>query len=553
MFLTGEEAVLAFSAVPVPGTGPQEAVVRTRFVGANPKPTVSGVDEVPGKSNYFLGNDPQKWRTNVPTYSRVRYASVYPGVDVVYYGRQSRLEYDLVLAPGVDPHAIRLAVEGAGDMWLDAQGNLVLSLGGSEMQIRKPVVYQQVAGTKRLVEAAYALRGKNEVGFQLAAYDTSRSLIIDPALVYSSYLGGSGNDGAFSVAVDSAGNAYVTGGTVSLDFPTTAGVVQSSYGGTGNCKSATDFTCGDIFVTKINATGSAVLWSTYLGGTDKEAAAAIAMDTASNVYVAGNTHSANYPTTATAFQRVLKGNTDAIVTKLNSTGSALVYSTYLGGSVKELIFGLALDSSKNAYVAGNTTSSDFPTTAGSFQIVCTSCPAGSAFVSKLNSTGSALVYSTFLGGSTASLGAGIAVNSAGNAFVTGETIDTDFPTKNPIQAAFAGGGVACDFGNGLVCGDAFVTEFNPAGSALVYSTYLGGSGEDSGFAIAVDTTGAYVAGGTDSSNFPTTTSAFQRTFGGGAVGCASTGLACGDAFITKINPAGSAKVYSTYLGGPATT
>jgi hypothetical protein len=551
LFLTPTEAVLSLAGGGSNKLQPSRAnVLRMRLPAANPNPQVTGLGELPGKVNYFLGNDPAKWRTDVPIYNKVKYADIYPGVDLVYYGNQGRLEYDFVVAPGADPKTIGLSFESSTPL-LDANGNLILAIQGAEVRFPKPVVYQLDKGARHSIEGHYVLMAGNQVGFELPSYDRSQPLVIDPTLVYSTYLGGSSNDASLGIAVDSSGNAYVTGGTVSTDFPTTTGVVQKNFGGTANCKGPDDFGCGDMFVTKMNSSGTALVWSTFLGGSDKEEGTNIVVDSSGNVYIAGSTHSANFPTTAGAFQKILKGTKDGTVTKLNSTGSALLYSTLLGGTAKETIFGLAVDSSGSAYVSGSTGSTDFPITAGVFQNTCKSCAAGSSgFVTKFNSTGSALVYSTFLGGSTASGDGSIAVDSSGNAYVAGFTLDADFPTLNPIQATFGGGGTSCDFNNGLICGDAYVTKLNSTGTALMYSTYLGGSGEDTAFGIAVDAAGnAYVAGGTDSTNFPTTPGVVQPTFGGGSSGCASTGIACGDVFITKINSAGSAFIYSTYLGG----
>ena len=356
-------------------------------------------------------------------------------------------------------------------------------------------------------------------------------------MVYSTYLGGSGDDIAYGIATDSAGNAYVTGLTYSTDFPITPGAFQTTCGNPSSC--------GNAFVTKLNPTGSALVYSTYLGGTVAQGFS-IAVDGGGNTYVTGYATN-NFPVTPDAFQTTCCG---AFVTKFNPTGSALVYSTYLGGSGGDSGQGIAVDSAGNSYVTGYTTSANFPVTPGAFQTTCgnpSSC--GNTFVTKLNPTGSALVYSTYLGGSgvlayeSANSGFGIAVDSAGNAYVTGRTYSTNFPTT---QGAFQ---ETCG-GNNYQCthlGDAFVTKFNPTGSALVYSTYLGGKYQDAGQGIAVDTAGnAYVTGYTTSANFPVTPGAFQRVCNSGAPSSCSL---YGDAFVTKINPGGSGLVCSTYLGG----
>ena len=340
------------------------------------------------------------------------------------------------------------------------------------------------------------------------------------ALVYSTYLGGTSYDTGTGIAVDTAGNAYVTGTTGSADFPTTLGAYQTTYGG-----------YDDAFVTKLNPTGTALVYSTYLGGTSYDTGTGIAVDTAGNAYVTGTTGSADFPTTLGAYQTTYGGNGDAFVTKLNPTGTALVYSTYLGGTSDDVGYGIAVDTAGNAYVTGYTTSYTtspyFPTTAGAYQ---TSFGGGydDAFVTKLNPTGTALVYSTYLGGTSDDVGYGIAVDTAGDAYVAGYTTSPFPTTAGAYQTTFGGG-----------YDDAFVTKLNPTGTALVYSTYLGGTSYDTGTGIAVDTAGnAYVTGTTGSADFPTTLGAYQTTYGGN-----------GDAFVTKLNPMGTALVYSTYLGG----
>jgi uncharacterized protein (TIGR03437 family) len=494
---------------------PQSAVLRMRLMGANPAPDVAGLEKLPGKVNYFTGNDPTKWRTNIPTYARVQYRAVYPGVDLVYYGNQQQLEYDFVVAPGASPKSIRLAIQGADKLDLDERGDLVLHARGGEVRLRKPVVYQETAGVRNEIAGGYTLQGEHQVGLEVGAYDGSRPLVIDPTLAYSTFLGGSGDDQAKAIAVDSSGNAYVTGSTASTNFPR-ASAVQSTFGGNG-----------DAFVAKLNAAGSALVYSTYLGGNNNDIGLGIAVDSAGNAYVAGLTESANFPR-ANALQAAFGGgSTDAFVVKLNTSGSALVYSTYLGGSGSDEGHGIAVDSSGNAYVTGSTSSGNFPR-ANALQ--STFGGNGNAFVAKLNAAGSALVYSTYLGGSGGDIGQGIAVDSSGNAYVTGVTASTNFPVQSPLQRAL--GGV------GGVDGDAFVAKLNAAGSALVYSTYLGGSALDYGYGIAVDSSGnAYVTGFTSSGNFPTA-SPRQTTWGGAQ-----------DAFVAKLNAAGSALVYSTYLGG----
>jgi len=599
LFLTNREAVLVLTKREKPLTPPankttlsqkkpkgQSTVLRTQLVGATPAAKVTGEEELPGKVNYLIGNDPSKWCTDLATYAKVRYEQVYPGIDLVYYGSQRQLEYDFVVGPGADPARIRLRVAGARKMYVKGKGQLVMKTAGGTVRWNKPEIYQEVDGQRRSIKGKYVLRRGHELGFEVAAYDTARPLIIDPTLVYSTYLGGGSDEEGYGIAVDISGNAYVTGRTISTDFPTTAGAFQTTRLG-----------LADAFVTKLNSTGTGLLYSTYLGGSHYEEGYGIAVDTSGNAYVTGYTSSGtDFPTTAGAFQTTYGGGPyDSFVTELNSTGTGLLYSTYLGGSFHDYGYGIALDASGDAYVTGATGSGDFPTTAGAFQT--TNNGGFDAFVTKLNSTGTGLLYSTYLGGSgaagNADYGYSIAVDTSENACVTGRTNSTDFPTTpgafqttrlgatdafvtklNPtgtglLYSTYLGGsvddrgyGIAVDTsGNAYVTGwtrstdfpttpgafqttnlpedDGFVTKLNSTGTDLVYSTYLGGNNNDYGYSIALDASGrAYVTGYTTSSNFPTTPAAFQTTYGGG-----------GDAFMTEFNPTGTGLLYSTYLGG----
>ncbi len=528
-------------------------VIRMRLLGGNAKGRVVGLDELPGKSNYFIGNDPRKWRTNVPSYAQVKYEGVYPGVDLVYYGNQRQLEYDFVVEPGADPNQIKLSFAGADGMRVDAaSGDLVLKLGIDEVRFRKPAAYQPAVAAvsspaSPFVASAYGLDARhsslvtrhssfvlasnNQVAFRVAGYDPQRALVIDPVLSYSTYLGGSDNDWGNAIAVDSSGNAYVTGYTRSTDFPT-ANPLQSSNHGKY-----------DAFVAKLNSAGSALVYSTYLGGSKTDGGTGIAVDSSGNAYVTGQTYSTDFPIANPIQASNNASNGTAFVAELNAADSALVYSTYLGGSSADAADGIALDSAGNAYVTGYTQLTDFPTR---YPLQPTNKAAAAnpgdstAFVAKLNFTASAtppltLAYSTYLGGSNFDEANGIAVDSSGNAYVTGYTFSTDFPTMNPYQATLKGDVTV------------FVTQFNAAGSALLYSTYLGGSYADWGYGIAVDAAGnAYVTGLTGSTDFPIQ-NPFQATCGG----CSSGNYT---AFVAKLNPAASATppltlVYSTYLGG----
>jgi hypothetical protein len=521
----------------------KSVALRMSLVGAARKPVVSELEEQAGKANYFIGKDPAKWRTNVPTYAKVHYQNVYPGIDLLYYGNQRQLEYDFVVAPGADPKKIALDFKGANKLQIDAGGDLVLHTAGGDIRLHKPVIYQEIAGVRRDIDGGYVRKGANRIGFKIAAYDTSRPLIIDPVLSYSTYVGGGLDEIGMGIAVDAAGHVYVTGRTSSTDFPTTSGAFQPANSGTSSY---------DAFVMKLDPTGSTLVYSTYLGGSLDDIGARIVLDAAGNTYVLGNTSSANFPTTPGVFQPAHVGGSDAFVAKLDSTGS-LIYSTYLGGSDNDGASGLAVDAGGNAYVVGITRSLDFPTTPGAFQQTIAG-GAWDGFVMKLNPTATALVYSTYLGASGVDSVGGIAVDAAANAYVTGITGSTDFPTTfGAFQPVYAGGVT-----------DAFVTKLNPAGSALIYSTYLGGTGlypnraevfpfgfdgQEGGSSIAIDAGGnAYVAGGTTSIDFPTTPGAFQPVFisPGGDPGIFKTHF---NSFVTKLNPTGSALVYSTYLGG----
>ncbi|MBF0568335.1 MAG: SBBP repeat-containing protein [Nitrospirae bacterium] len=493
------------------------ASIRIKFVNRNADvAAITGVDKLPGRSNYFIGNDPRKWRTDVSAYEKVRYDKIYRGVALVVYGNQRQIEYDFVVAPHTDYKQIALRVEGAKTLKADKDGNLIIAANGNKMLMHKPLVYQETDGVKREIKGRYVVGKGNMVSFNVAAYDKDKELVIDPTLVYSTYLGGSASDSGTGIAVDSSGNAYVTGRTASTDFPTTTGTFRTSLKGTYGA-----------FITKLNSTGTALVYSTYLGGSASDSGTGIAVDSSGNAYVAGQTASTDFPTTTGAYQTTLKGSTDAFITKLNATGTALVYSTYLGGSGNDSGTGIAVDSSGNAHVTGQTASTDFPITTGAYQTTLKGST--DAFITKLNATGTALVYSTYLGGSGSDSSAGIAVDSSGNAYVTGTTYSTNFPvTTGAYQTT-----LKSEFNN------AFITKLNATGTALVYSTYLGGTGYDNGYGIAVDSSGnAYVTGTAHSTDFPVTTGAYQTTL-----------KSSYDPFITKLNATGTVLVYSTFLGG----
>ncbi|MGH9164388.1 MAG: SBBP repeat-containing protein, partial [Acidimicrobiales bacterium] len=498
-FLTPTGTVLAR-----PGAEP----VTMRVEGARPS-AVTGQRPLPGVSNYFRGNDTHRWVAGVPSYAGARQAAVLPGVDLSWHAQEDRLKYDLTLAPGTDPAGVVLAFDGSRDMRVDTNGDLVVSTAGGDLRQDRPVVYQLVDGRRVRVSARYDLRGDGRVGFAFGAYDPARALVVDPALSSSSTIGGSLNDSAFAVAVDATGASYVADSTTSPDFPV-LGSIQPAVAGT------------DAFVAKLNPAGTAFVYATYLGGAINDTARGLAVDASGAAYVTGQTSSTNFPTAGPVQAANGGGPNDAFVTKLNPAGSALVYSTYLGAAGDDIGRSLAVDGAGAAYVGGRA-SAGFPTAT---PLQAASGGGFDAFVAKLNPAGSALAYSTYLGGSLADEAFAVAVDGANSAYVAGTTSSTNLPTASPIQAANAGGA------------DAFVAKLNPAGSALAYSTYLGGDGTESGSGLAVAGDGsAVVVGDTASDNFRTA-APFQAARAGE-----------GDAFVTRISPAGTGLASSTFLGG----
>lgn len=561
LFLTDQEAVLAFgqsSRCPLsgPSSRPLESstrcepakqdFVRIRLVGANKAhPTAPvGEDPLSGKVNYFLGSDPTKWHTDLPTYGRVKYTGVYDGIDLVYYGNQRQLEHDFVVAPGADPGRIVLSfqLDGAAKLRIDAPtGDLIVRSGASDLRLLKPVTYQQLNGRRTKIPSRYKLLAHNRIAFTLGHFNHAQPLIIDPVLIYSTYLGGTSGDRGSGIAVDSSGNAYVTGSTNSINFPVTASAFQSQ-----------NFSIFDnaVFVTKLNAAGTALIYSTYLGGSGSNYGVGIAVGPTGNAYVTGSTYSLDFPVTCGAFQTTKNSTTQnsstPFVTKLSAAGDSLIYSTYLGakdapysgkGDVSQAI---AVNAAGNAFVTGYTYSADFPVTAGAFQTTFAGSSGGfssNAFVTELNQTGAGLQYSTYLGGSGASgdFGNAIAIDASGDAFVSGSTSSANFPvTAGALQTSLHG------------TTNAFVTEMNPTGTKELFSTYLGGSSGDSAQAIAVDSTGfAYVAGYTHSSDFPTTSGVLETS--------TDWDNSPPQGFVAKLNLGGTALEYSTYLEGQQTT
>jgi hypothetical protein len=588
LLLTRQDALLSLrkplSAQPFKGpqTVPQRAscdVIRMQLAGANAAAEVTGVDRLPGTANYFIGKDPENWHTDIPTYAKVRYSGVYPGIDLVYYGNQQQLEYDFIVAPHASPKPIRIRFAGAADLALTPAGDLAVATQGGQVVFQAPAIYQEIDGRRQTIAGRFLLDADNTVTFMLGEYDRSHSLIIDPILVYSTYLGGSGGDAGVAVAVDSSGSAYVTGSTNSTDFPVTAGALQTASPSRGA-----------VFVTKFSPDGSSLIYSTYFGGAGGETVSGIAIDSNGNAYITGTTSDANFPTTAGAFQTTNNdiGGGSAFVTEINATGTALVYSTYLGGSggtvslwyaggpvaMGDSASGIAVDADGDAYVAGTTISTDFPVTSGAFQTVNAAAVLSqgtNGFVTKLNPAGTALLYSTFLGGTGATLVQGqgldatgdgissIALDSTGNAYLTGFTQGSFPVTSGAFQTTYPG--TSYDFentGTYVTTQSSFVTKLNAAGTQLVYSTYLGGSGEpppselttysllgDQGNGIAVDSSGdAYVIGYSYSSNFPTTAGVYQP---GSNDPYDINGGGDANVFVSKLNPSGTGLVYSTFV------
>jgi hypothetical protein len=668
LFLTPQEAVLALRPRVARDFSPlhraafiraardankasQMTTIRLRLDGANPNPQISGADRLPTRVNYFIGNDPKKWHTDVLSYGRVKYAGVYPGVDLVFYGNQQRLEYDFVVAPGADPRAIALKVAGARKMRINSHGDLVLSVPRGEVELQKPVVYQNVKGERREIFGGYAIDRNRRVTFAVDSYDRSEPLILDPVLNYSTYLGGSAGDLGFAIAVDGTGNAFIAGETFSADFPHPAGTL-------GGVSAAPSPNNGASFVAELNPAGTQLLYSTYLAGTNSnqfESANGIAVDSGGKVYVTGGTFASNFPmpttpngfksgtntgaltngtsyiakldpavngtgsllyssyiggtngtglfggdfgqaiavdangiayvvgyTDSTAsttnppplanfpivngFQTTLNStNGNAFLAKIDTTksGSAsLIYSTYVGGAgvhagplppllqFGEEAFGVAIDANGNAYLAGVTTSTDFPTFGNAYQPnPPPSNTQGTGFVTRIDTTqigAASKIYSTYLGGAIFDEALAIALGPSNVAYVTGTTNSNNFPVA-PKPGAFDTTGPAAGTGKAFV---SLIDTTLAAVPSLKYSTFLGGTGGDTGFGIRADAQGnAYVAGTTSSMDFP-------KVSGVGGFEAAYPPGAPSVGFISKLNPGGNGAAdlgYSTYFGGSGST
>jgi hypothetical protein len=501
VFLTAAGATFVLDAT----TQEQPAAqVRLNFVGARPNPAVVGLDALPGRVNYYIGRDPARWQTGIPTFARVKYRQVYPGIDLVFYAKDGDLEHDFIVAPGQDPSRIGLAVEGATSVRLDPAGNLVIQTAGGALRLHKPVIYQEVDGHRRAVTGGYRLKDNDEIGFAVGRYDPSRPLVIDPVLTYSTYFGGSTDDYGYDIALDPAGNIYVTGATNSLDFPL-ENAAQPNFGGGGvNCPSDTVPTrvCYDAFVLKLNPSGSSLLYATYIGDPGDDRGNDIAVDAAGNAYITGLVSRNNVTLPEFYIYKYV------LAAKLDPNGS-LVYATYFG-SVDSEGHAIAADASGNAYITGEVASSGFPVTDNAVQ--SERLELNDAFVSVLDSAGETLLYSTYLGGSGAYCGAcssagyGITVDEAGTIYVTGQAAPSFPTTAGAYQPAFQG-----------LFWKAFVAKIDPAragAAGLAYATFLGGTGSDFGRSIARDAAGMiYIAGDTQSEDFPVTAGAYDPTCG----------------------------------------
>jgi hypothetical protein len=588
--------------------------IKLNIIGANKDPEIIGEEKLPWNNNYFMGNDPAKWQKNVPNFSKIRLKSIYENIDLVYYFEKNSLKYDFYIYPGADPEKIRLQFD-TGDinfgkrLEIDDKGDLQINTPFGYLIEKRPICYQIIDGEQIEINAGFKIidNDKNIFSFELGERNTDYPVVIDPEIIYSTFLGGTdGIDWGFGIEIDQGGNAYLTGQLESFDFPVSSGVFMETSLGSING-----------FVSKLNSSGTALEFSTYIGSTShSEGLKDIEIDSEGNVYVAGWTHSLDYPVTANAFDKTMDGSDGAVVTKLNSNGSELMFSTYLDGSDKETVwaidaddsgfvyvtgitsshdfpttpgafdeytdasqdgfvskinttegslvfstylggggiencYDIVIDNNKNIYITGNSESSDFPTTDGAFNQDCTGDL--DVFVTKLSSDGSSLLYSTFIGGSKKEFGYGIAIDKNNNSYVTGITLSEDFPvTYGAYDTTFYEEVDVVDQSAGHVLKthgiknplegekyDIFVTKLNSEGNSLVYSTYIGGNGDDFGRYPAVDNDGnVYITGYTESTDYPTSPGAYDRSHNGNM-----------DVFVSKLNSNGTRLLYSSYFGG----
>ncbi|MGE0131651.1 MAG: SBBP repeat-containing protein [Blastocatellales bacterium] len=511
----------------------QSLTLTMKLIGADPSSRGETLDPLPGKRNYFLGNDQSRWRSNVPTFAKLRYRAVYPGVDLVYYGAGQQLEYDFIIAPGADPRKIRLAFDGAKGIRIDDSGDLVLITEFGEARQRRPIVYQETNSGRRQVAGRYTFWGRDQVGFEIGEYDPNLPLVIDPVIVYSTLLGGSDYDSALIMLTDSAGAVYLAGLTTSDDLPARVGPRPTHNGGSSqNCANG----CTDAFALKLNAAGTAVEYATYLGGSNDDFGVGLTVGGDGSVYLTGYTDSPDFPVTPGAIQPAMLDQRDAFVARIDSGGARMVYSTYLGGRGGDRAFNVVADAEGNAYVAGRTESSDFPT-ARAFQSATKAPNDLDGFIAKINPFGTELIFSTYLGGSEEDQCNAIAIDSENNVYVTGSTASADFPvTPGAYQTEINDSD------------DVFIAKFKPDGSEPVYSTFIGGDDSDVGFSLTLDAANNAVVTGFSASfsgahSFPLI-NPLQRDI------LFSTVLGPGlDTIIFKLSAAGDKLLYSTFLGG----
>lgn len=526
--------------------------LQMRFVDADPRAQISGRDELSGKINYLVGNDSSKWQTGVPIFSKVGVTGIYPGVDLVYYGNGRQLEYDFAIAPKGDPNSIAIHFDGVDKISLQPDGDLALNLGDDRIVQPGPSIYQIVHGTRKEISGGYKLLDAHTIAFSIGDYDHSLPLVIDPILSYATYFGGTGNDTAWAVAVDTNGFVYVAGQTTSTVFVSgkpfsTPGAFQIGFGGGG--------ITGDAFIAKFNNLGTNLVYLTYVGGSGDDLAYGIAVDNAGDAYITGDTTSPNFPT-KNALYGTIGGKSpypaDVYVSELNPSGSNLVFSTYLGGSSQQGAFDIALDSFNNIYVTGITYSTNFLVTANAYQIhsavsnwVYQPFYNANAFVTEIGAGGTNLLYSSYFGGNNLDSGEGIAVDGSNYIYLTGYTSSTNFPATNAIMqtvVTIAGtnlyNGKLLNDSTNQVLGfgsDVFVAKFTPGFSNLVYSTYLGGTNSDVAYRVAPDGLGnAYVTGWTVSTNFPVTISNPAINQNGLTNNALFGGIVTTNAFLTKI-------------------
>lgn len=526
MFLTQKEAVIKLQSAE---QNAKPEVLTLQMNGAQENAKITGAQKLAAKANYLKGNDPKKWHTGVSTFQKVKYESLYPGIDVVYYGNQGKLEYDFIVEPGADYKKITMTFKGAKNVRLDKEGNLVIKTAGEDVIQKAPFVYQEINGKRQEIASNYVIEN-NQIGFEVAAYDAQKPLVIDPILLYGSYIGGSSYEGVNNLAVAQNGRLVLAGDTASLDFPTAHPLYATNQGNT------------DVFVMEFKANGRSLEYSTYIGGISRDRAFAVATENDGTTYVAGESLSSDFPVTASAYQSTRNG-TDIFLLRLKPKGKAIEYSTFLGGTGNDIALGLVVAGPETVLLSGRTSSANFPVKNATQPTFGGYYDAVLAKFDTSQSGEASLVYSTFIGGSDWDEGLRVDVDAAGNAYVVGDTASEDFPTTAGVfQETFQ-----------TYPSDVFVTKITADGSAVGYSTLVGSPllpgddpldvwKEEEGWAIAVDDAGhAHITGFTDSGDFPVTAGAYNSP------SVASPGK--DDVFVTKLSLDGSSLVYSAMTGG----